>query len=80
MTTFLKNIGSNCILQNRQLIFSPKIQYGLAAERNEAASNSLRFSKMWTVGESDSRLPDANRMHCHYANGPLMSDESLMEN
>ena len=25
MTTFLKNIGSNCILQNRQLIFSPKI-------------------------------------------------------
>ena len=48
MTTFLKNIGSNCILQNRQLIFSPKIQYKLAAERSEAASNDLNFSKMWT--------------------------------
>ena len=24
----------------------------------------------WTVGESDSRLPDANRLHYHYANGP----------
>ena len=22
------------------------------------------------MGESNSRLPDANRMHCHYANGP----------
>ena len=60
MTTFLKNIGSNCILQNRQLIFSPKIQYKLTAERppageagSEAASNSLRFSKMWTVAGSN---------------------------
>ena len=35
-------------MQNRQLIFSSKIQYKLAAERSEAASNSLRFSKMWT--------------------------------
>ena len=70
MTTFLKNIGLNCILQNRQLIFSPKIQYKLAAERSEAASNSLRFSKMWTMGESNSRIPDANRAHCHCANGP----------
>jgi hypothetical protein len=51
MTTFLKNIGSNCILQNRQLIFSPKIQYKLAAERNEASSHSLRFSKMWSILE-----------------------------
>src|SRR3989338_8342231 len=48
MTTFLKNIGSNCILQNRQLIFSPQIQYELTAERSEAASNSFRFSKIWT--------------------------------
>ena len=66
MTTFLKNIGSNCILQNRQLIFSPKIQYELAAESaekadklREAASSGLRFSKMWTVGDSNSRPP-----HC----------------
>ena len=25
---------------------------------------------MWTQGESDSRPPDANRMHYHYAMGP----------
>ena len=63
MTTFLKNIGSNCILQNRQLIFSPKIQYELAAESaekadklREAASSGLRFSKMWTYGESNPDL------------------------
>ena len=37
--------------QNRQLIFSPKIQYKLAAEQSEAASNSLRFSKMWSILE-----------------------------
>jgi len=36
-------------MQNRQLIFSPKIQYELAAERSGAASNSLRFSKMWSI-------------------------------
>jgi len=36
-------------MQNRQLIFSPKIQYKLVAERSEAASNSLHFSKMWTI-------------------------------
>ena len=38
-------------MQNRQLIFSPKIPYELAAERSEAASNSLRFSKMWSILE-----------------------------
>ena len=53
MTTFLKNIGSNCILQNRPLIFSPKVQYELTAERSEAASNGLRFSKMWAVEGSN---------------------------
>jgi len=51
MTTFLKNIGSNCILQNRQLIFSSRKPYDLAAERSEAASKSLRFSKMWSILE-----------------------------
>ena len=25
---------------------------------------------LWTVRESNSRLSDANRVHCHYANGP----------
>ena len=44
MTTFLKNIGSNCILQNRQLIFSPKIQYEFAAEPSEAASHDFPVS------------------------------------
>ncbi|MBI5306126.1 hypothetical protein HZB04_00840 [Candidatus Wolfebacteria bacterium] len=41
MTTFLKNIGSNHILRNRQLIFSPKIEYKLVAERSEANRNRL---------------------------------------
>ena len=44
MTTFLKNIGSNHILQNRQLIFSPKIPYNLVAERSEANQGNLDFS------------------------------------
>jgi DNA invertase Pin-like site-specific DNA recombinase len=43
MTTFLKNIGSNHILQNRQLIFSPKIPYNLIAERSEANRNRLQI-------------------------------------
>jgi len=43
MTTFLKNIGSNHILQNRQLIFSPKIPYDLVAERSEANQRNLTF-------------------------------------
>ena len=43
MTTFLKNIGSNHILQNRHLIFSPKIPYDLVAERSEATHKSLTF-------------------------------------
>ena len=32
MTIFLKTIGSNHVLENRQLVFAPKIQYKLAAE------------------------------------------------
>ena len=43
MTTFLKNIGSNHILRNRQLIFSPKIPYNLIAERSEANPNRLQI-------------------------------------
>ncbi|PJA91677.1 hypothetical protein CO134_04130 [Candidatus Kuenenbacteria bacterium CG_4_9_14_3_um_filter_39_14] len=43
MTTFFKNIGSNHILRNRQLIFSPKIPYDLVAERSEANLDSLTF-------------------------------------
>ena len=44
MTTFLKNIGSNHIIQNRQFNFSPKIPYDLVAERSKATSKNLQFS------------------------------------
>ena len=54
MTTFLKNIGSNHILRNRQLIFSPKIPYNLIAERSEANRNRLQIP-YWCPGrESNS--------------------------
>ena len=53
MTTFLKNIGSNHILQNRQLIFSPRIPYDLVAERNEANTFSLQFPKWCPQEESN---------------------------
>ena len=43
MTTFLKNIGSNHILRNREFVFTPKIQYKLVAEQSEANQNSLTF-------------------------------------
>jgi len=43
MTTFLKNIGSNHILRNREFVFTPKIEYKLVAERGEANPNSLTF-------------------------------------
>ncbi len=42
MTTFLKQIGSNHILIDKSISFSPKIPYKLAAERSEAASNRLK--------------------------------------
>ena len=54
MTTFLKTIGSNHVLENRQFAFAPKIQYKLAAERNEADSQNLQFPQ-WCAGE-DSNL------------------------
>jgi len=54
MTTFLKNIGSNHILQNRQLIFSPKIPYDLVAEPRLRRGEALTFP-CWLPGR-DSRL------------------------
>ena len=51
MTTFLKNIGSHCILPNHQLIFSPKIPYNLFAERAEAGEANLPFPIVWTGGD-----------------------------
>ncbi|RJQ13618.1 recombinase family protein [Candidatus Parcubacteria bacterium] len=49
MTTFLKNIGSNHILRNREFVFTPKIEYELVAERSVANQNSLTFP-VWCVG------------------------------
>ncbi len=43
LPTFLKNIGSNHILRNREFVFTPKIEYKLVAERGEANQNSLTF-------------------------------------
>ena len=50
LPTFLKNIGSNHILRNRQLIFSPKIPYNLVAEQSEANRNRLQIP-YWCRGE-----------------------------
>ena len=43
LPTFLKNIGSNHILRNRQFFFAPKIQYKSVAERSEANLKSSTF-------------------------------------
>ena len=57
LPTFLKNIGSNHILRNRQFVFAPKIEYKLAAERSEANQNSLTFLT-WCAGkDSNLRCP-----------------------
>ena len=56
MTAFLKSIGSDCILQNRQLLFSPKIPYDLVTAEGGLVHKNLQFPVWWTRGESDSRL------------------------
>ena len=38
-------------MQNRQLIFSPRIPYDLVAERSEANLDSLTFPFWWTILE-----------------------------
>jgi len=43
-------------LQNRQLIFSPKIPYDLVAERSEANPDLLTFPVMWRWRELNSRV------------------------
>ena len=50
-----KNIGSDCILQNRQLIFSPKIPYDLVAERSEATATCLQFPVCWKWADLNRR-------------------------
>ncbi len=48
-----KNIGSNHILRNRQFVFTPKIEYKLAAEQGEASQNPLTFPKWCPRQESN---------------------------
>ena len=52
MKTFLKNIGSNHILQNQKLIFSFNFPFNLAADpapRREAGeAETLTYPKVWT--------------------------------
>ena len=48
MKTFLKNIGSNHILQNQNLIFSFKFPYNLAAKPGTVEAERLTFPKWWT--------------------------------
>jgi len=47
MKTFLKNIGSNHILQNQKLIFSFKFPFNLAAEPQSGEAEGLTFPKWW---------------------------------
>ncbi|MBI5466126.1 MAG: hypothetical protein HY974_02445 [Candidatus Kerfeldbacteria bacterium] len=54
MTTFLKQIGSNHILIDKSVSFSPKIPYKLAAERSEAGNSRLQ-NPFWRRRE-DSNL------------------------
>ena len=49
MTTFLKNIGSNHILRNREFVFEPKKPYDLAAAEGGGGVVGLQFPK-WCRG------------------------------
>ncbi|MEW5908116.1 MAG: recombinase family protein [Patescibacteria group bacterium] len=49
MSTFLKNIGSNHILQNQKLSFSWKIPFNLAAEPRSGEAETLTFPR-WLPG------------------------------
>ena len=55
MTTFLKNIGSNHILENRQFNFLAKIPYDLVAEGGAATKNFLPFPEKWAWEDSNLR-------------------------
>src|SRR3989344_157991 len=57
MTTFLKNIGSNHVVSNRQFVFEPKTQYQMTAERSEGADPLLRFPSMRRGRDSNPRSP-----------------------
>ncbi|TSC91555.1 MAG: recombinase [Parcubacteria group bacterium Licking1014_17] len=48
MTTFLKNIGSNHILRNREFLFTPKNPYDLVAETRRRRGEALTFPTWWS--------------------------------
>ena len=56
MAAFLKNIGANHVLRNREFHFEPKIQYARAAEHREAASSDLQFPFWCGQRESNPHL------------------------
>ena len=43
LPTFLKNIGSNHILRNREFLFAPKNPYALVAETRRRRGEALTF-------------------------------------
>ena len=49
LPTFLKNIGSNHILRNREFLFAPKNPYNLVAERRVSRREALTFPT-WCPG------------------------------
>ena len=53
MTTFLKNIGANHILRNRQFVFEPKIEYKMTAERGQSPREALTFPTWCARKESN---------------------------
>ncbi len=56
LPTFLKNIGSNHILRNRQFVFAPKIEYKLVAKRSEANLKSSTFLTWCRGRDSNSHV------------------------
>ena len=42
----IEKIFSSPKMRNRRFVFAPKIQYEMTAERSEAASSGLPFSKV----------------------------------
>ncbi len=55
MTTFLKNIGSNHILRNREFLFVLKNPYDLVAERGQSPREALTFPTWCARQESNLR-------------------------
>ena len=75
MKNFLKTVGSNRQISVRTLAVDFKIPWQMLAETNAATENAETKtgidSKMWTWGESDSRLSNANAAYYHYTTGPI---------